>query len=147
DGLAPQWTAVGAIGAPYADWLRQLASVDRSEAGWRRRIELVLSYLEDPDPLVAQIVAGEVARAPYSALDVAKSRIDPRLVERWLDDPKLALRRAPYTLLLGFAGGPDDAASLEERIDSARLAHNAANLAAMLTADLELRGPARVGWI
>ena len=147
DGLAPQWTAVGAIGARYADWLRQLVSVDRSEAGWRRRIELVLPYLEDPDPLAAQIAAGEVARAPYASLDAAKSDLDPNLVEGWLDHPWLASRCTPYTLLLGFAGGASDANHIERRIGWARQTHDAANLAAMLTADLQLRGPDRVGWL
>jgi hypothetical protein len=147
DGLAPQWTAVGAIGARYSDWLRQLASVSRSQAGWRRRIKLVLPYLEDPDPLVAQIAAGEVARAPYATLDAAKSGLDPNLVEGWLDHPWLASRCTPYTLLLGFAGGASDVDRIERRIDKVRQTHDAANLAAMLTADLQLRGPDRVGWL
>jgi hypothetical protein len=147
DGLAPRWTSLGTIGAEYADWLRQLASFDRSEAGWRRRIAVVLPFLENPDPLVGEIAAGEVARAPYATLDIAKSRIDPNVVESWLDDPKIASRYVPYTLLLGFAGGPADATRLEQRIDAARQAHSATNLAAMLTADLELRGPSRVGWV
>jgi hypothetical protein len=147
DGLAPQWTAVGAIGARYSDWLRQLASVGRSQAGWRRRIELVLPYLEDPDPLVAQIAAGEVARAPYATLDVAKSGLDPKLVEGWLDRPWVAARFTPYTLLLGFAGGVSDADRIERRIDNSGRTHDATNLAAMLTADLQLRGPERVAWL
>jgi hypothetical protein len=147
DGLAARWTSLGKIDAEYGDWLRRLLSFDPSEAGWRRRIAFVLPYLESSDPLVAQIAAGEVARAPYSALDVAKSRIDPKIVAAWLDDPKLASRSAPYTLLLGFAGGPADAARLELRLDAASQTHNAANLAAMLTADLELRGLARIGWV
>jgi hypothetical protein len=147
DGLAPQWTALGAINAQYADWLRQLASLDRGEAGWRRRIALVLPYLEAPDPLAAQIAAGEVARAPYTTLDAAKSRVDPKLLEGWLDHPWHASRHTPYTLLLGFAGGASDADHIERRIDKARQAHDAANLAAMLTADLQLRGPDRVGWL
>jgi hypothetical protein len=147
DGIAARWTSLGTIGARYGDWLRQLVSFDRSDAGWRRRIAFVLPYLENPDPLVAEIAVGEVARAPYETLDVAKSRIDPKVVESWLDDPKLVSRYTPYTLLLGFAGGWADAERLERRIDAARQAHSSTNLAAMLTADLELWGPPRVGWV
>jgi hypothetical protein len=147
DGIAARWTSLGTIGAPYGDWLRRLVSFDPNDAGWRRRIAFVLPYLENPDPLVAEIAVGEVARAPYETLGVAKSRIDPNVVESWLNDPKLAPRRTPYMLLLGFAGGPADAERLEQRLDEARTFHNATNLAAMLTADLEFRGPPRVGWV
>ena len=147
DGIAARWTSLGTIGAGYGDWLRRLVSFDPSDAGWRRRIAFVLPYLENPDPLVAEIAVGEVARAPYTTLDVAKSRLDPDIVESWLDDPKLAPRRTPYMLLLGFAGGPADVERLEQRLDEARTSHNATNLAAMLTADLELCGPPRVGWV
>ena len=40
-----------------------------------------------------------------------------------------------------------DAAALEQRLDAAWLAGDATNLASMLTADLELRGPARMNWV
>jgi hypothetical protein len=147
DGVAARWTSIGIVGARHGDWLRQLVLFDSSDAGWRWRIAFVLPYLENPDPLVAEIAAGEVARAPYPTLDVAKLRLDPNVVESWLNDPKLASRYSPYTLLLGFAGGSVEAARLELRLDAARQARNSTNLAAMLTADLELRGPSRVGWV
>ena len=167
DVAAPQWTSVGTMRAEYANWLRQLAATslvkgDRprptwpmnmhtsftlSYDGWRQRILLVLPYLENPEPLAARIAWGELARAPYAALDVARSRIDTAAVESWLRNPKLVFRHAAYTLLLGFAGSADDAARVERRIEAAWNAHDSANLAAMIAADLELRGPSRVGWI
>src|SRR3984893_10237378 len=61
--------------------------------------------------------------------------------------PKLASRHAAHTPLLGFAGGPADAARLEQRIEAAWNSHDATNLAAMIGSDLELRGPSRVGWV
>jgi hypothetical protein len=167
DPLAPQWTCVGTIRVEYADWLRQLVATflvkgDRprptwplnmqtsstlSYDGWRQRIALVLSHLENSDPLAARIAWGELARAPYAIMDVARSRIGTAAVESWLDNPKLVSRHAAYTLLLGFAGGADDAARIEQRIEAARTSHDATNLAAMIAADLELRGPSRVGWV
>jgi hypothetical protein len=167
DPLAPQWTSLGTIRAEYADWLRQLAATllikgDRprptwplnmqttsmlSFAGWRQRIALVLPYLESPDPLAARIAWGELARAPYAVMDVARFRIDATAVTSWLDDTTLVSRHAAYTLLLGFVGGPADAAHLEQRIETAWSSHDTTNLAAMLGADLELRGPSRVGWV
>jgi len=167
DPLAPQWTGLGTIRAEYADWLRQLAATalvkgDRprpiwpsnmqtsfalSDAGWRQRVALVLPYLENSDPLAARIAWGELARAPYAIMDIARSRIDAAAVESWLDDPELASRHAAYTLLLGFVGGPPDAARLERQLEAAWNSHNTTNLAAMIGADLELRGPSQVGWI
>ena len=166
-GLLRGGPSLGTIRAEYADWLRQLAATalvkgDRprptwplnmqtsstlSYAGWRQRIALVLPYLENPDPLAAQIAWGELARAPYAIMDVARSRIDAATVESWLDDPRLASRHAAYTLLLGFVGGPADAARLEQRIEAAWSSHDTTNLAAMIGADLELRGPSRVDWV
>lgn len=167
DRVAPQWTSLGTMRAEYADWLRQLAATlliegDRrrlawplnmqtsaglSYSGWRQRVTLVLPNLENKDPLVAQIAWGEFARAPYAVMDVVRSRVDATTVARWLDDPKLVSRHAAYILLLGFVGRPADADRLEQRLDAAWNSHDATNLAAMIGADLELRGPSRVGWV
>jgi len=167
DRLAPQWTSLGTIRAEYADWLRQLAATLRIEgerprlawplnmqtsaglsyAGWRQRVALILPNLENEDPLVARIAWGELARAPYVVMDVARSRVDATTVARWLDDPKLVSRHAAYILLLGFVGRPADADRLERRLDAAWNSHDATNLAAMIGADLELRGPSRVSWV
>lgn len=167
DRHAPEWTSLGTIGAEYAGWLRQLAatllikgerprpawplnmqtSAGLSYSGWRKRVALILPSLENEDPLVARIAWGELARAPYVVMDVARSRVDATTVARWLDDPKLVSRHAAYTLLLGFVGRPEDADRLEQRLDAAWNSHDTTNLAAMIGADLELRGPSRVGWV
>ena len=165
DSLTSHWASLGTIRAQHADWLRQLAAtflvtgdrprptspLDASSAlsyeGWRQRIALVLPYLENSDPLAANIAWGELARAPYATLGVARSRIDATAVESWLQNPKLVSRHPAYTLLLGFAGNAADAARLEQRIEAAWNVHDATDLAAMLSADLELRGPSRVDWV
>lgn len=167
DPLAPRWTGLGTIRLEYAGWLREMNAAllvegDRprptwplnmqmssvlSYAGWRQRIALVLPYLENSDPLVARIAWGEVARAPYAIMNVARSRVDAAQVAGWLDNPSLVSRHATYTLLLGFTGGPADAARLEQRLEAAWNLHDTTNLAAMIGADLELRGPSRVDWV
>lgn len=166
DSVARQWTSVGPMRAEHADWLRRLAATSLvkgerprtawprnkpssvlSYAGWRQRIALVLPYLESSDTLVAQIAWGEFARAPYAVMDIARSRIDATTVEGWLNNPKLTPRHAAYTLLLGFVGGSAETARLERRMEAARNSHDATNLAAMIGADLELRGPSRVDWV
>jgi hypothetical protein len=164
---ASQWTSLGAAPLIYAGWLRQIvatreiagerpkrlwpltaATADAlSYEGWRQRVDLVLPYLEDPNPLVARLAWGELARAPYRAMDVARSQIDAAKVTSWLDDPKLAPRRAAYLMLLGFIGGPEDARRLDARLDKALAVHDAKDLAALIAAALELGGPSRVEWI
>jgi hypothetical protein len=104
-------------------------------------------YLENANPLAARLAWGELARAPYVALDAARSRVEPTSVEAWLDDPKLAPRRAAYLTLIGFVGGPEDGAKIDRRIETALAAHDATDLAAMLAADLELGGPSHIDWI
>lgn len=165
--IGPRWLRLGSIKVENAEWLRKLAatqlvkgdhpratwplnmqtSAALSDAGWRQRVSVLLPYLESSDPLAAQIAWGELARAPYAALSGARSRMDPKLVRSWLDDPRLAARHAAYTLLLGFIGAADDAAWLEQRIEAASSLHDATDLAAMIGADLELRGPPRVDWV
>jgi hypothetical protein len=167
DLLHAQWTSLGTIPGEYADWLREVVATrliggDRprhtwpltvqssdalSYAGWRQRIALIASYLENPNSLAARLAWGELARAPYAVLDAAKSRIEGATVARWLDDPKFASRHAAYITLLGFVGGPADAQRLESQIERAWNAHDVTNLAAMIGADLELRGPSRVDWV
>jgi hypothetical protein len=167
DSLSARWTSLGPIRADAGEWLRQLVATrsvpgkrprpqwpptiqtryDLSDAGWRQRVAVVLPYLESADALTAEIAWGEMARAPYPALDLVRSRIDPKSVARWLEDPALASRRATYLLFIGFVGGPSDAVKLEERLATARAAHDSTNLASMIAADLQLRGSSRVGWV
>ena len=86
-----------------------------------------------------------VRPTPLCAL--LKPQLQAAKIAKWIDDPRLAARRSTYTLLLGIAGGRDDATRLEQRIDAALRSRDATDLAAMLAADLELRGPSRVDWI
>jgi len=164
NALGQRWSSAGAIDSEYAGWLRQLTATYRGDRAysrsawprstqtvseltddeWHERIALVAPYLENPDSLAADIAYGEISRAPYHVLRTLKQKLTAATVARWTDDPKLAARHPAYTLLLGITGGPDEALSLERRIDAAWGTRDATNLAAMLTADLEMRGPSRV---
>jgi hypothetical protein len=147
----PAWDILGAIGPEHAGWLRKLAAGKRAEdlsaADWRARVALVLPYLESSEPLLAELAYGELAAAPYVAMRTAKAQLDVRAVRAWLSDPQLAARHRLYMLLLGLAGNASDAAALDRRLEAAWKSGDAANLASMLAADLELRGVARVPWI
>ena len=147
-------------------WLRQIAEVDGmerpekvrswplsfiqdslTETEWIKRVAVLAANLETLDPLAAEIAYGEISRAPYSALRLLGPQLDAERLSAWIDDPALVSRRSGYTLLLGVAGGEADAAALEKKIELAWSARDADNLSAMLAADLELSGPARVAWI
>jgi hypothetical protein len=165
--LGQQWSSVGPIAAEYAGWLRLLGatglagpgrkqpawpqstrpSSELTDAQWRERVALVAPHLESSEPLAAEIAYGEISRAPYGILRSVKSQLDVVAIARWIDDPKLAARRSTYVLLLGISGGPEDATRLEQRIDAAWQSQDVTDLAAMLAADLELRGPSRVNRI
>lgn len=169
DPLAKGWDSLGTLPVRDATWLRELSAtygvkgerpqlsgpltlgatftLTLSDTGWKQRLAFVLPHLESPDPLAAEIAWGELARAPYSTLQVANSHIEPAMVRRWLANSKLASRHAAYTLLLGFVGGPADASRLEQRLESSWRTHAVTNLSAMLAADLQLRGVARVDWV
>jgi hypothetical protein len=151
DEQLPTWEVLGAIDAGHSGWLRQVAAgkraADVSPEKWRARVALVVPYLENPEPLVAEIAYAELTAAPYAALRAVKPRLRASAVRRWLADPDLAGRQSPYLLLLGFVGNAQDAAALEQRLDAAWASGDATNLGAMLAADLELRGDARMRWV
>ena len=150
DDAWPMWASLGAVDARHASLLRELA-VERPAAGdaaaWRRRVDLVLPHLESREPLLAEIAYAECAGAPYAVLRAAKPQLDVGKVRRAVDDPRLAARRPLYLLLLGIAGQAGDAAWIQAQIDTAWRTHGVANLASLLAADLEQRGPSRVAWL
>jgi hypothetical protein len=147
----PGWVVLGAIGVDQAGWLRKLAvgknTEEISAQEWRDRVALVVPRLQHPQPLVARIAYGDLAAAPYAALRTAKPHLVAPSIRAWLADPALAARQRLYVLLLGIAGNAQDAAALEQRLDAALKSGDATNLASMLTADLELRGAARMPWV
>lgn len=87
---------------------------------------------------------GELGRAPYAAIrDFGRTLAADDLMTL-IAGEEVASRRAAYILLLGAAGGDAAAAWLARRIDAAWQAGDATDLAALLAANLELRGSAQV---
>ena len=151
DDPLPTWVILGAIDAARADWLRALAAgkpaADMSPEEWRARVALVVPHLNDPEPLAGEFAYAELGAAPYAALRTAKPHLDAAALRGCLADPAHAAHQPLYLLLLGISGNAQDAATLEERLQSARQSGDAANLSSLLAADLELSGAARVAWI
>jgi hypothetical protein len=145
------WVSVASVPAAYADLLRQIANgkgpIDMNADDWRMRVALMLPYLENREPLIAEIAYGEFAAAPYAALLTVKPRLAAPAIRSWVADPKLAGRQPLYLLLLGIAGDARDAAQIEWRLDAAWQAGDATYAGSLIAADLQIRGPARVGWV
>lgn len=148
DDAWPVWVNFGPVSAEQASWLRQLSTTkrttDMTDGEWREHVAYFLPCLENPEPMVGEIAFNEFVSAPYGALRSLKPRLDPAVIRTWLNNPSLAPRRSVYVLLLGIAGTPLDALRLEGRMEFARAAHNTTDLAALVGADLELRGAAGV---
>lgn len=151
DALTKRWGIVGPLGPEHASWLARVATTKgtsaMTDADWREAVGFYAPYLEHADPFIAETAYGEIARAPYAAMRSLKPRLDARKIGRWFDDPALASRRRLYTLLLGIAGGPDAVARVDRALADAARRNDATNIAALLCADLELRGPSRVAWV
>jgi hypothetical protein len=151
DGLSKQWSIVGPIDPEHADWLRKVAAAkptaEMSEGDWRDRVAFLAPYLEHRDPFVAELAYGEIARAPYAAIRTLKPQLDSRRIELWLDDPKLSGRTSLYTLLLGIAGGASAQQRVDRQLAAVRPGDDVYMVAALLMADLEMRGPVRVAAI
>jgi hypothetical protein len=145
------WAVVGAIGREHAGWLRLLAATapttGRTEAEWQTAAAFVLPYLENADPLVAEIAYAELARAPYATLRTLRGRLDLMALRRWTADPQLSRRRSLYTLLVGVGGDATDSARIDQQLNLAWKAKDATNLGPMLAASLELHGPSRMAWV
>ncbi len=148
DRLSRTWTAVGTVSASRAEWLRSLGGLQRTAQmtpeAWRARVSAFLPLLEDPEPLVAQTAYGEIARAPYAAMRANRERLDPVRLSAWTQDAALAARRPLYLLLLGLSGGPADAGRIARELAVRRPSADPYDLAALIAADLELRGASRL---
>jgi hypothetical protein len=148
--LGGEWTSLGATDPANGPWLRELASAGLAAAdpaGSETLLALAALHLEDPDALVAELAHDTIARRPYAAMATLADQLDPAQLRGWIDDPEAGARRATYLLLLGLAGGPDDASEIAQWIETAREVNDATDLAALLAAGLELEGPGRVDWI
>lgn len=157
NSFAGTWKTLGAARPENADWLRRLAGgppLDSDDdhavvagLGLDARLALAVPRLEDADPIVAELAHDQIARAPYGALGEIAGTLDPAALRVHLASPNAGARRGSYLLLLGIAGGVEDATTIEAQLDATLRHGDATDLAALLAADLELRGPDRLAWL
>lgn len=151
DGLSREWSALAEVDAAHAPLLQSFTQLKRTSemgaADWQQRVAQFVPLLEHPEPLIAQTAYGEVARSPYAAMRANRSLLDAAQLRQWVNDTQLTARRPLYLLLLGLAGAPDDAQSIERQLTGRGPRVELVDLPALVAADLELRGPARLPWI
>lgn len=151
DSLGHRWSALGEIAETNAAWLREVAlthvldaEADDAQAQWRARLALTMQELQSDDPLIEAIAHGDLARAPYPAiLDVGRAMTTAEILMH-LENEAHPSHRAAYIHMLGATGDEAAEAWLDERIDAAWQSREATDLAALLAADLELRGRSRI---
>jgi hypothetical protein len=147
------WALLGPLASSRASWLLALSqgptTEPRTTEDWAAHIRWFLPQLEDPESMVAETAYGEIARAPYAAMRAVRDALDAPRLRTWISAPDKQTRRPLYLLLLGLRGEPGDALGIEglltrhDRLTaSSERVRN--ELSALITAALELGGPARL---
>lgn len=138
------WVDLGPVQQQHAAWLRTVANfrpnADLTEKERAQHVAFFLPALASAEPMVRTMATAEIGSAPYAAMRANRAAIDLALVRNRLAAPEYAKQRALYWLLLGFAGGTQDAALLDRELERAWKAHDTTDLGAMLAALIELRG-------
>jgi hypothetical protein len=137
------WRHVAVIQRHHIELLREFAAMTPTAhmgfADWLQRTRYFIGLLDHEDPLLAETAYLEIARAPYSAIRTLGSHIPPGQLAAWLDTPT-NYREPLYLLLLGVAGDPRAAATLEMWRRAALAQHNPEPVAAVVTGLLEIHG-------
>lgn len=107
-----------------------------------RRADFFLRYLHHADPLLDRAAAAEIASAPYPALKAVKEKLSLEKIRKELESPAAGERRPLYYTLLGVCGDETGAAAINQTLDAMWKSNGSKNLAALLTAKLELEGEA-----
>jgi hypothetical protein len=93
------------------------AKADGEKVPYRQRLPYYVGFLEYPDETVAGDAYAEFANAPYEDIVAVKDAIPHEKVRGWvLDSATSPSRLGLYGLLLGLAGGDEDAAAMEKLI-------------------------------
>jgi len=143
DAPGNDWRHVAVIQRHHIELLREFAAMTPTAqmgfADWLQRTRYFIDLLDHEDPLLAETAYLEIARAPYSVIRTLGSHIPPRQLSAWIDTP--ANYREPlYLLLLGVAGDPRGAATLEMWRRAALAQRNPEPVAAVVTGLLEIHG-------
>ena len=123
---------------PFLKRVVALPSTDQlTDAEWTARLRFFQPYFDSFDPRLAAAAWAEWTKAPYRLLRNAS--LDREKLRTWLEDSATPERHPLWFVLLGLCGNEDDDAGfIAERVHAAWEAGKDTNLAAMLSAQIEL---------
>lgn len=156
DGLGLGWSDLGMVGLGYAEWIADVAATQpppddphaaAPDVAWGQRLAIVMEQIDIPDAFVAEIVTGELTRAPYAALRAIGSGLEPEILWSQIRAMGSEMRHAPYCVMLRATGKPEQAALIETRLHLSLEQGDATDAAALLAAYLDIGGPARLDWV
>jgi len=134
----PVWRTPIALSERGVAYVLKMMELPESGAD---RLVFFQDFLEDADPLLATNSYDEFARAPYADVIALGPRMHGDKLREWVKNVEISSsRRRLYLTMLGVCGTPEDAALLEEMINSPERDHKVA-LDALIAAYLNLRGP------
>jgi hypothetical protein len=144
--LAAQWRMIGAIPLERAAWLRRVAAMppapEPTSDDWPARVRFFAPDLFVDDRFVSDVAASQIAQAPYTVMRSLRGQLDgAQLVaaaDRIENIPHIPL----LILLMGIVNDPPARAFVTQRLAAAGSLANANELAALLTAHIEIEGEA-----
>jgi hypothetical protein len=149
DPVTSSWTNLGKVGLSLVPFLKRvvaLPSTDQlTDAEWTARLNFFQPYFDSFDPRLAASAWAEWTKAPYRLLRIA--HLDREKLRTRLDDQANPERYALWFVLLGLCRNQEDAVFIAERVRAAWRDGKDTNLAAMLSAQIELTGAAAVDFI
>lgn len=143
------WKDLGPSGphlTPFIETILELPADDpRDDSGWSERLTRVRPFLGHPDARIARSARAEWARAPYRVL--RRQQMEPARLRAWLADDTHAYAHPLWIVLLGVNGDAGDWKDLNEKLEAAWKANEAALLAARLIARIERDHEAGIAWL
>lgn len=144
--------------------------VGDAAGAWQPRLQIAMQQVDSDDPQIEAMAEGDLARAPYPALLALARKLKTEEVFAHLADQtdgsegancstrlcqamqhlsqdKRSSQRAPFIHMLGRTGDHAALSFIDAEIASASENGDARDLAALLAADLEIRGRSRIRWI
>jgi hypothetical protein len=132
------WSTPLPIAAESRDYFRKIVTLPKEGP---ERLTFFLSYLENPDDMLARDAYDEFAKAPYSEVQKIKDQIDHDQLLKWIESPDIpATRRRLYLTLLSIRGTSDDVEMLEKLLRSEDR-KSRSGLDALVACYLTLQGP------
>lgn len=141
----PGWSLAGPLPADRLDWARTVARFKRSSEmsadDWQTRVRFFASDLDAASPMVAMAALDEITRAPYRAIRSLRGTIPAATLARWIDVAGSPQRRKLAILLAGL---DHNDGLVTARLRHLSTAQDDGDVAALLTARLEIDGPAGI---